>query len=96
MKTQRADVKKALGSLRKMNLGGNAVALDGKKSYAQNKETEQRTRIEHEGGQCAIYLWAPSDRRVKDEEENKMLKGSRLAVLATEKEELAKDFTRRV
>ncbi len=64
--------------------------------YMQNKETGQKTRIEYEGGQCVMYLWVPSDRRIKDEEENKMLKGSRLAILATEKEELAKDFARRV
>ena len=36
MKIQRADVKKVLGSVRKMNVGGNVVVLE--------------TRIEHEGG----------------------------------------------
>jgi hypothetical protein len=34
---QRADVKKALGSIHKVNLGRDAVELDGNKSCAQNK-----------------------------------------------------------
>ena len=38
MRVQCADVKKVLCSVRKMNLGGNALALDGNKSYMQNKE----------------------------------------------------------
>ncbi len=96
MKIQSADVKKALGSVHKMDLGGNAVALDGNKSYAQNKESGRKTRTEYEGGQCVVYLWAPSDRRMKDEEESKMLKGSKLAILATENEETKKCFARRV
>ncbi len=41
-----------------------------------------------------MYLWAPSDRRIKDEEENKVLMGNKFAILATEKDESAKDFTR--
>ncbi len=40
-----------------------------------------------------MCLWAPSDRRIKDEEESNMLKGSKFAILATEKEEVTKDFT---
>ncbi len=70
--------------------------LDGNESYAQNKETGQETGMEYEGGQRVMYLRAPSDRRIKDEEENKMLKGDKFAILATEKEETTKDFTRRV
>ena len=38
----------------------------------------------------------PSDRRIKDEEQDKMLKGTEFAILATEKEETTKDFTRRI
>ena len=70
--------------------------LDGNEIFMQNKETGQKTRIEHEGGQGLMNLRAPSDRRIKDEEENKMLKGNKFAILATEKEETMKDFTRRV
>ncbi len=69
--------------------------LDGNKSYMQNKATGQKTRIEHEGGQRMMYLRAPSDRKIKNEEENKMLKGNQFAILATEQVEAGKDFTRR-
>ncbi len=79
-----------------MNLGGGVVVLGGDESYTQNKETGQKTRIEYEGGQRVMYLWGPSDRRIGDEEENKMLKDNEFALLATEKQEMTKDFTRRV
>jgi hypothetical protein len=51
MRTQRRDIKKVLCSAHKMNLGGDAVVLDGGESYTQNKETGQRTRINYEEGQ---------------------------------------------
>ncbi len=70
--------------------------LDGSKSYVQNKATGQKTRIEYEGGQYVMYLWVPSDRRTEDEGECEMLKGNKFAILATEKEEIQKDFIRRV
>ncbi len=66
-----------------MNFGGNVAVLYGDKSYVQNKETGQRTRIENEGGQHVMYLRMPY-RRIKDEEENKMLKGNKFEILATE------------
>ncbi len=69
--------------------------LDDSKSYTQNKGSEQ-TRVEHERGQSAMYLWAPSDRRIKDEEESKALKGNKFGMLVAEKEGTAKDFIRRV
>ena len=52
LRIQRADVKKVLGSAHKMNMGGDAVVLDGDKSYTQNKETNKKTRINYEQGQC--------------------------------------------
>ncbi len=61
-----------LGSVQKMNRVGNVVALGSSKSHMQNEETGQKTRIEYEGGQRVMYLWAPSDCWIKDEE-NKML-----------------------
>ncbi len=70
--------------------------LEGNKSCVRNRETGRKTRIEHEGGQRAMYWWAPSDRNIKNEEANKVLKGSKFAILGTEKEETKKDFTRRV
>ena len=45
MKIQRADVKKAPGSSHEKSMGGNVVVLDGNKSYVQNKETGQKTRL---------------------------------------------------
>ena len=59
MRIQRADVKKVLCSVHKMNMGGNVVVLDGEKSYMQHKESGRRTRIEYEDGQYVIYLWMP-------------------------------------
>ncbi len=45
IKIQRADVKKALVSVHKVNMGGNVVVLEGGRSYTQNKTTGQKTRI---------------------------------------------------
>ncbi len=42
-----------------------------------------------------VHSWAPSDRRIKDEEKNKTLKGKAFAISVTEKEEMTKDFARR-
>ena len=53
LRIQRADVKKALGSARKMNMGGNVVVLDGDKSYMQDKEANETTRISYEQGQAS-------------------------------------------
>ncbi len=95
-KVQCAVVKKALGSVHKMNLGGNAVVLDGSRSYVQNKEMGRKSRMQYENGQYVVYLWVPLDHKTKEEEENKVLKGTRFAILATEKESTKKDFPRRV
>ncbi len=58
-RVQSGDVKKALCSVHKMNLGGSVVVLNGRKSYAQNKENGQKTRINHEEGPRVMYLWLP-------------------------------------
>ncbi len=84
-KIQCADVKKVVGLVHKMNMRGKVVVLDCNKSYMQNKESGQKTRIEYEGGQHVMYLWAPPDRRIKEEEEeSKMLKGNKFAILAAD------------
>ncbi len=88
-------VRKVLGSVHKMNLGGSMAALDGNRSYTQNEETGQKTRIEYEEGQRTMYLRAPSNRRSKGEEENETMKGNKFAILAAEKEETTKVSTRR-
>ena len=93
MRIQCADVKKVLCSVHRMNMGGNVVVLDGGRSYMQNKETGQRTRIKYEDGQYVMYLWLPSSEREANVETEKVLKGNRFAILAAENEEV---FTRRV
>ncbi len=60
MRAQRADVKKGLCSVHKVNLGGNVVVLDGEKCYVQNKAMGSRSRINYEEGRCVVYLWLPS------------------------------------
>ncbi len=44
---QRADVKKVLGSVHMMNMGGTLVFLDGDESYTPNNETKKKTRISY-------------------------------------------------
>ncbi len=48
------DAKKVLGSVHKMNMGGNAVVLGGDKSYTQIKETSEKTRTNYEQGQFVV------------------------------------------
>ncbi len=86
VKTQRAEVKKVLGSVHKMNQGGNVVVLDGGKSYTQNKKTGQKTRIGYEEGQCVMYLWVPAAKEAVKSESDKILKGNRYATLAVDEE----------
>ncbi len=93
MRVQRADVKKVLCSVHGMNLGGNVVVLDGGRSYMQNKESRQKTKTHYEDGQYVMYLWLPSKGEEAQKETERVLKGSRFAILATESEQL---FSRRV
>ena len=93
MRAQRTDVKKALCSVHKMNLGGNVVVLDGGRSYMQNKGSGQKTMIHYEDGQYVMYLWLPPKREEAQKETEKVLKGNRFAILAAESEQV---FRRRV
>ncbi len=68
MRIQWADVKHMLCSVHKMNMGGHAAALDGWRSYMQNKETCQRARISHEEGQRVMCVWLPSKEEEVQEE----------------------------
>ena len=86
MRMQRAEVKKVLGSVHKMNQGGNVVVLDGEKSYTQNKKTGQKTRIGYEEGQCVMYLWVPAAKGAVKSESDKTLKGNRYATLAVDED----------
>ncbi len=38
-----------------MNMGGNVVVLGGKRSYMQNEETGQKTRVYYEKGQSVMH-----------------------------------------
>ncbi len=55
LRIQCVDAKKVSGSVHKMNMGGNVVVLDGKRSYLQNKETNEKTRIRPV---CHVHLGA--------------------------------------
>ena len=88
MRVQHADVKKALCSVHKMNLGGNVVVLDGRRSYVQNKESRQKAKIHYEDGQYVMYLWPPSKGEEAQKETEKVLKGNRFAILAAESEQV--------
>ncbi len=95
LRTQLADVKKVSGSVHKMTMGGNVVVLDRDRSYTQNKETNEETRISYEQGQCVVCVWAPVTEGEVAKETEKVLKGNRFATPATESE-VHQDFTRRV
>ncbi len=95
LRIQHADVKKALGSVHKMNMGGNVVVLDGERSSVQNKETNEKTRITYEQGQCVMYVWVLVKEVEVAKETEKGLKSNRFSILATVCED-QKDFTRRV
>ena len=93
LKIQCADVRSVLGSVHKMHLGGNVVALDGDRSYTQNKETRRRTRIVYDQGKYVMRVWVPSKESAAKMESEKVLKGNKFAILATESGE---GFARRV
>ncbi len=93
MRVQCADVKKVLCSAHKMNLRDHVGALDGGESYMQKKENGQKTRINYEEGQYVVYLRLPSKVEEVQRETEKVLKGNRYAILATESEQV---FSRRV
>ena len=59
----------------------------------QHKESGEKTRIEYEDGQYVMYLWVPARRKEVKEETEKVLKGNRFAIVATESEQV---FSRRV
>jgi hypothetical protein len=87
-----ADVHKVLGSVHKMNQGGNLVVLDGKYSYMKNKASGQRTKIHYEDGQYIMYMWVPCGPN-EVEKSTKPLGENRFAILAAEDEQ---GFTRQV
>ena len=63
MAVQCAEVTKTLGSVYRLNQGGNVVVLDGKDSYMVNKKSGKRIPIKEEHGQFAIYIWVRDPER---------------------------------
>ena len=92
MRTTCADVRKVLGSVHKMNQGGNLVVLDGEHSYMKNKASGQKTKIHYEDGQRILYTWVPCG-RTKPEQADRRVSENRFATLAAEDEA---GFTRQV
>ncbi len=87
MNVQRTDVQKVFGSAHKITMGGNVVALDGTRRCTQNKETGQNISIDHKKGQGVVSAWVPTTEKETVEEQNKILKGDKLAIPPTESEE---------
>ena len=82
-----ADVHKVLGSVHKMNKGGNVVVLDGDRSYMQNKRTGQKSNIHYEDGQYVLYKWVPAPSKetaIQEPAKPNVLTVNRFAILAGE------------
>ncbi len=94
LRIQRADVKQVLGSVHKMNMGRNAVALIGGRSYTQNKETNNKRRVNYEQRQCVMCVLVPVKEGEVAETEQAS-KGSRFLISAPESED-QQVVTRRV
>ncbi len=93
MRAQCADVKKMPCSVHRMNLGGNVFVLDGGKSFAQNRENVQKTRINYEERRYVMHLRLPAKEEEAQKEREKVLTGNRFAILAAKSEQV---FSRRV
>ena len=87
-----ADVHKVLGSVHKMNQGGNLVVLDGEHSFMKNKTSGQKTKIHYEDGQYILYMWVPCGPK-EPEKVAKTSSENRFSILAAEDEQ---GFTRQV
>ncbi len=85
LRIQRAGVKKVLGSVRKMIMGGIVVALDGDRIYVQKKETSKKTRINYEQGQYVMRIWVPVTEGTVAKETDEVLKGNCFAIMAAER-----------
>jgi hypothetical protein len=91
MAVQCADVTKTLGSVHRLNQGGNAVIFDGDRSYMIHKATKTITPIKQENGQFIMHLWVKDDVTKKVEYQGK---GNRFAALIEENQEEEQSFQR--
>ena len=54
-----SDVRRALGSVKRLCDAGNTVVFSGKESYIENAKTGKRTKIEHNGKGYVVNIWVP-------------------------------------
>jgi hypothetical protein len=80
-----ADVNKVLGSVHRMNLGGNKIVLDGSRSYMEGRNGK-RTKIHYKDGQFIMYLWVPKVKGEVGAKGGELKVQNRFAILATEGE----------
>jgi hypothetical protein len=86
-----ADVNKVLGSVHRMNRGGNKVVLNGDNSYMEGRNGK-RTKIHYKDGQFIMYLWVPAVKKGPKEDGVKVQ--NRFAILAAGEEPEAPGFAR--
>ena len=60
---QIADVKQALGSVRRMCEAGNRVAFDEEGGYIENNGTGERATLVKGRGSYVLSLWVPKDHK---------------------------------
>ena len=65
MEAEVADVKRALGSVRRLCESGNKVVFDSKNSYIEQKATGKRTKIEDNGKGYKVTIWVPGFARLE-------------------------------
>jgi hypothetical protein len=58
---QIADVKKTLGSVRRICEAGNRVVFDEDESYVENKSTGEKTALTKDRGSYVLTLWVPRE-----------------------------------
>ena len=87
MNMQCADVRKTLASVHRVNQGGNAVVLDGNKSYILHKSTGNATPIKYEDGQYVFHARVKQGEKAASKDAQGTLAGDRFATLAVEGEE---------
>ena len=61
MDVQIAEVKKTLGSVRRICEAGNRVVFDEDGSYVENKSSGERTALQKEKGSYVLTLWVPRE-----------------------------------
>ena len=66
MEAEVADVKRALGSVRRLCESGNKVVFDLKNSYIEQKATGKRTKIEDNGKGYKVTIWVPGFARLEE------------------------------